>query len=385
MKLLDMGDLKQLLAKPEGLCVSIYMPTERAGKEVSQNAIRFKNMLRAAEKQMRGFGISETEIAAFLEPGAKLLASNQFWQYQSDGLAVFICHDNFKYFRLPHRFKELAVASNRFHIKPLLSVIGLEGRYYILALSQKNARLFQATRQGASEVELKDVPKSLEEALKYEFPEKQLQFRTEGPRRSGMRGSVFYGTGDADPNVKNAILRYFQAVDKGVYSLLKEESAPLVLAAVDYLIPIYKKASKCPSITEQSIKGNPDELSADDLNKRAWEIIQPMVRQTENEAAAKYKSLAGSEGGQATNKLPDVVRAAYHGRLESLFVSVGVQRWGTYDPASNEVRLHEKEAPGDQDLLDFAAVHCLSNKGMVFAVEPNKMPDNSPAAAILRY
>ncbi len=385
MKLLDMGDLKQLVARPESLCVSIYMPTERAGKEVSQNAIRFKNMLRTAEKQLRAYGMSENEVNAFLAPAAKLLNSNKFWQYQSDGLAAFICPDDFKYFRLPHRFKELSVATKRFHIKPLLSVVGLEGRYYVLALSQNNVRLFQATRQGIGEVELKDAPKSLAEALQHEFPEKQLQFHTEGPRRSGMRDAVFFGTGDADPNVKNAIHRYFQAVDKGVYALLKEESAPLVLAAVDYLVAIYKKASRCSTITEQAIKGNPDELSADDLNKRAWKIIQPYVRRAEEDAAAKYKSLAGAEGKQATNKLPDVVRAAYHGRLESLFVPVGVQQWGTYDPETDDVTIHDKEHPGDQDLLDLAAVHCLSNKGTVFAVEPQRMPDKSPAAAILRY
>jgi len=385
MKLLDMGDLKQLINRPESLCVSIYMPTERAGKEVSQNAIRFKNMLKSAEKQLRALGLSENEAKELLAPGTKLLSSNKFWQYQGDGLAAFICPDNFKYFRLPHRFKELAVVTNRFHMKPLLSVIGLEGRYYILALSQNNVRLFQATRQGVSEVELKDAPKSLEEALRHEFPEKQLQFHTEGPRRSGMRDAVFFGTGDADPNVKNAILRYFQAVDKSVHALLKEESAPLILASVDYLTAIYKKASHCTTITEQAIKGNPDELSAEELNKRAWKIIQPHVRKAEEEAAAKYKSLAGTEGKQVANKLPDVVRAAYHGRLESLFVSVGVQQWGTYDPETDEVILHEKETHGDQDLLDFAAIHCLSNKGTVFAVEPNRMPDDSSAAAILRY
>lgn len=385
MKLLDMGDLKQLVNRPESLCVSIYMPTERAGKEVSQNAIRFKNLMKSAEKQLRSFGLSENEIGDFLAPGTKLLASNKFWQYQGDGLAAFICRDSFKYFRLPHRFKELAVVTNRFHIKPLLSVIGLEGRYYILALSQKNVRLFQATRQGVSEVELEEAPKSLEEALQYEFPEKQLQFHTEAPRRSGMRDAVFYGTGDADPNIKNAILRFFQVVDKSVYALLKEESAPLVLASVDYLVAIYKRASRCTTITEQAIKGNPDELSAEDLNKRAWSIIQPYVRRAEDEAAAKYKSLVGTEGKQVTNKLREIVRAAYHGRLESLFVSVGVQRWGIYDPETNEVRIHDKETPGDQDLLDLAAVHCLLSKGTVFAVEPKRMPDESPAAAILRY
>jgi len=36
-------------------------------------------------------------------------------------------------------------------------------------------------------------------------------------------------------------------------------------------------------------------------------------------------------------------------------------------------------------LLDFAAMHTLSNSGKVFAVQPEKLPGGGDLAAILRY
>jgi hypothetical protein len=68
-----------------------------------------------------------------------------------------------------------------------------------------------------------------------------------------------------------------------------------------------------------------------------------------------------------------------------LFVALGIQRWGTFDPAINSVRLHQEAEPNGMDLLDFAAVHTLLNGGTVYAFEPEKMPGEAPLAAAFRY
>jgi hypothetical protein len=68
-----------------------------------------------------------------------------------------------------------------------------------------------------------------------------------------------------------------------------------------------------------------------------------------------------------------------------LFVAVGLQRWGTFEPETNTVHVHEEAEPGDEDLLDFAAVQTLLNSGTVYAVELEKVPDEAPLAAVLRY
>ena len=64
---------------------------------------------------------------------------------------------------------------------------------------------------------------------------------------------------------------------------------------------------------------------------------------------------------------------------------VGQQLWGEFDPDTMTVDLHPEPEPDDEDMLDFAAIHTLLNGGTVYAVEPEKVPDEAPAAAIFRY
>jgi len=383
MNLLTKDDLKALIEKHRGWCVSIFMPTHRAGKEIQQNPIRFKNLLGEAEQRLLAAGLRAPEAQKLLKPGQRLLQDSFFWMHQSDGLAVFLSSEMFRHYRLPLEFEELVVVTDRFHIKPLLSLFTGEERFYVLALSQNEIRLFQGTRYSVSEVELEDVPESLTEALKYDDPEKQLQFHTGTPKRTGKRPAMFHGHGVGIDDTKDNILRYFRQIDKGLHELFRKEQAPLVLAGVEYLFPIYREANTYPHLLEEGIKGNPEEFSAEELHEQAWAIVQPLFLKAQEEAAARYKQLAGTE--QASNNLKVIIPAAYRGRVEVLFVGVGTQKWGTFDPGTNMVHLHQEAEPADEDLLDLAAIQTLLNGGTVYAVEPEEVPDDAPLAAVFRY
>jgi hypothetical protein len=364
------------------------MPTHRAGREIQQDPIRLKNLLGEAEERLLAGGLRTSKAQELLEPAEKLLQDSLFWQRQSDGLAIFLSSGEFRYYRLPFDFEELVVVTDRFHIKPLLPLLSGDGRFYVLALSQNEVRLLQGTRYSVSEVALEGAPESLAEALRYNDPEKRLQFHTSTitPGGKGERPAIFHGHGVAsadDP--KDYISRYFHQVDETLQDLLRDEQALLVLAGVDYLHPIYKEANAYPYVVDEGIEGNPEELSAEELHERAWAIVQPLFLAAQTEAAAQYRQLAGAGSEQASNDLKEVVPAAYHGRVETLFVAVGLQQWGTFDPETNTVRVHEEAEPGDEDLLDFAAVQALLNSGTVYAVEPEKVPDEAPLAALFRY
>ena len=45
--------------------------------------------------------------------------------------------------------------------------------------------------------------------------------------------------------------------------------------------------------------------------------------------------------------------------------------------------LHEQPRPGDEDLLDFAAVQSLLNGGTVYAVAADEVPGDGNLAALL--
>jgi hypothetical protein len=280
---------------------------------------------------------------------------------------------------VPFDFEELVVVAGRFHVKPLLPLLSGDGRFYVLALSQNEVRLLQGTRYSVGEVDLEEVPAGLAQALRYNDSEKQLQFHTatRTPGGKGERPAIFHGHGVGTNDVKTDI------VDEGLQGLLRDEQAPLVLGGVDYLLPIYREANTYPHLVDEGIKGNPEELRVEELHEQAWAIVHPLFLAAQKEATAQYKRLAGTE--QASNDVGEILWAPYHGRVQTLFVAVRLRRWGAFDPGTDEVQLHEEAGPGDEDLLDFAAVQTFLNGGTVYAIEPQKVPGEVPLAAVFHY
>lgn len=363
-------------------CVSLFMPTHRAGRETEQDPIRFKNLLREAEERLMDKGLRSAEVQEMIKRPQLLLQDRGFWQRQSDGLAVFFSEDTYRFFRLPMALKELAVVSHRFHVKPLLPILASDGVFYILALSQNQVRLLEGTRHTVDEIDLENVPETLSEALPDGFPEKELQFHTGTPSGSGNRPAMFHGH-DIGSDIKNRIRQWFRTIDKEAGGLLSDAQSPLVLAGVDTLFPLYKEVNTYPHLMEEGVPGNPEGMKPEDLHRRAWAIVEPVFKKERETGSARYRQLAGT--GQTTTDVAEAVLAAHHGRIEVLFVAVGVQVWGRFDPEKDRVDVHESPEPGDEDLLDLSAIQALLKGGMVYAVSPQDVPGDAPLAAILRY
>lgn len=384
MNLLTINELTELATESHSTCVSIYTPMERLGAETLQNPIRFKNLMREAESQLIEAGMTEQEARNLLQP-AQELDSYDFWQHQNDGLAILISPNQVRYYCLPIAFPELVVVSDRFHIKPLLQLFSGDGQFYLLALSQNQIRLFQGTRYSVSEIELTDMPTSLAEALKYDDPEKNLQFHTETSQvgaSQGDRAAMFHGHGAGKEDHKTNLLRYFRKVNDGLQSYLEQQQAPLVLAGVDYLLPIYQEANTYAHLLPEGITGNPEELKPEELHEKVWHLVQPHFEQARETAISQYRELQGT--GKTASEIEQVVSAAYYQRVDALLVLVGQQIWGSFDPEANTVHIHPEPEAGDEDLLDLAALHTMMNGGMVYTVE-DTVPEESPVAAILRY
>ena len=152
MKSLSKDELNVLMKKQNAPCVSLFMPTYRAGAEIQQNQIRLRNLLREAEEQLLAGGTRPAEAKKLLESPQELLGNVMFWRQQSDGLSIFLSADVFTYYCLPINFNELIVVADRFHVNPFLPILGGDGRCYILTLSQKGSRLFEGTKQSIKEI-----------------------------------------------------------------------------------------------------------------------------------------------------------------------------------------------------------------------------------------
>jgi len=377
------------LAEQRGeTCVSLYIPTIRAGSEIQQNPIRLKNRLAEAEDQLRAAGLDTPEIASLLQPARQIIDDEVFWQKQSDGLVLFLAPNLSRAYRLPLDFESLTVVSDHFHLKPLFPLLMHNGQFYLLTLSQQNIRLFQGSHYSISEVNIEDVPTSVSSLLDYNEVERHLQFhtRTRTPGQApGDRPGVYHGQGAVENDEKADIRKYFQRIDDALQPFLDDGKRPLVLAGVDYLLPIYWEANSYQHLAEDEIEGSPKTWDTETLHARAWEIVEPIFADEETETRQRYKALQANAPSRTAQDVADIVSAAYFERVEALFVDKDAHRWGTFDPETNEVAEHDEQQAGDEDLLDLAAIHTFLNSGKLFSVPHASMPEDTAAAAILRY
>lgn len=383
MNELSKDELRLLIEKGKAPSLSIYLPTHRAGVEVQQNAIRLKNLLKEAEERLVSGGRRAAEAEKFLEPVQALVKNTPFWRQQSSGLALFLCPDFFRTYRLPVEFQPSVVLAGRFNVKPLLPLFNTEGRFYVLALSQKDVRLLECSRYSARQTRPEGIPSGIDEALKYDVFEKQISTHSAPANTTGSRGAMFHGHGSSTDLSKEYIMRFLQQVDRGLKAHFRDERSPLVVAGVDYIFAMYREANSYPSLLETAINGNPDQVSAEDLHAQAWPIVEPWFRKEQEEAQVRYRQSIGT--GLASNNLEEIVPAAHHGRVGYLFVEVGQEKWGTFDSQTGKVVLHAGGRNGDEDLIDFAAIQTLATGGKVYAIRRERMPDSEPVAALFRY
>jgi hypothetical protein len=372
-------DLRQLMTYQGPWCVSLFMSTHRAGPETRQDPIRYKNLLRLAEHAMARRGIVNGTRKNYLAKAQQLLTNSRFWQHQSDGLAVFVGPDHFSTWTLPNHFAENVIVDERFQVKPLLPVYFGDSRFYLLSLSQKRVRVHVCNRDEHTEIQVVGVPTSIEEYMQVIEPTGGIhQGRLRAP---GAGGADVHGSGTE--NVKQRIVEFFRQIDTGLHDLLKDETAPLLVACVDSLYPLYREANSYPRLLQAHLTGNPEGPSPHDLHARAWELLAPQFSEKQASAVRQFNQMDGTR--KASRHIKSIVPAAVNGRVELLLVAADQELWGTFDPATSQAKETRKPGPNAQELLNLAAVHTLLTGGSVYVMPSMDMPEGVPMAAIFRY
>jgi hypothetical protein len=386
MDMLTRDEVMRLIARHDRYCVSIYMPTPRNGSETLEGPIGLKNLLRAAEDRLVALGVSGHETMELLGPARALLHDRIFWQRAGEGLAIFLAPGTARILRLPWAFELFVAVGERHHVVPLLHLEAGEERFYILALSENDVRLLDATRDHVRSVDTGDAPTSLEEALANDDPDPQFQYHTAAPppgHGGGLAGGVHgYGVGVNEP--KTDLARYCRRVDTALAPWLHAGHEPLVLAGVDSLTTIFAAVTHAKHLVATRIAGNPDALLKDELRRRAWRIVRPLFAAGRDEAVMRCAEHLAKADGLAAGSPESIVSAAHAGRIATLFLADGAHVWGTYDPATAAIHTHLREQRGDDDLLDLAAVRTLEHRGDVQFLEARSVPGGGPGAALLR-
>ena len=388
MALLKKEKFKKLADVHHAHCVSIFLPTHRSGHEVIEDVDRvmLKNQMREAKEQLQQYGLQEREIKDYMNPVQELLDDKNFWRHQSDGLAIFLYDDKCEYLTLPIAFNEYVYVSDHLYLKPLVPLLNASERFFVMALSLGNVKFYEGTAHSIVEVIMEGlVPQALEEAITVgqDFEQKSLQFRS-GHNEAG-EGAMYHGHGAGNQTEKKEeTLKYFREINDGLMRMLHDEEAPLVLACVDYLAPIYQEANTYPHLYDQHISGNHDNTSMLALHGAARDLLKDYFAKDKKERYEDYQEKVHQ--GLASYEEQKIVPAAIVGQVDTLFIQKDAHLWGLYHAEKHKIEVSDQKKIDNACLLNKAAVETIKNSGKVYLMESEKMPEEGTLAnATFRY
>lgn len=384
MSLINDKDLEKLMNVQDKTCVSIFIPTQRAGKEVleEKNKTHLKSLWKEVGTQLKEKGVSEEKITKIGKPIEALLSDKSFWRHQSDGLAIFAAEDFFEKYTLPVNFEAHTYIAEEFYIKPIVPILSGDASFNLLSLQVEEVKLYEATKFSIGSVEIDDlVPSRLEDRVGYDYEEKTLQQKSGS---SSMGQKNMHGHAGSDRERKDEILRFFSAVDKGLNKYLQKEKLPLVVACQDYLFPIYKEANTYQNFYEEVVPGNPSDSDMFGLHEKALQILEPVMEKTKREKMKKFDELNNTDNTGAS--VTDILPAVQQGKVDTLFLENRSEIWGTYNEDNMNVTIHDDQQNGNYSLMNWAAKEVLRQGGNVFLIPEAQMPDkNSKMNALYRF
>lgn len=353
--------------------VSLYLPTHRAGREVTQDPVLFRRLVANAAEE-----VTDREV---LTAAMRLVDDREFWGHGAAGLAVLAGADGTTAIRLSDPIPEVTIVSDRFHLKPLVAALARRVEFDVLAISRHGVRLVTVDGSRAVEAEVAELPTSMPDALRWDDREPQLQSHSSNRAGGGQVAATFHGQGSANDSRDVDLERYLRLVDHAIVAHRSGSTRPLVLAGVDDIVGAYKKVTRCHGVADDHVAGNPDQLRADELADRSRPFVPPSAAGAER--AARESFLAGATATVRT--VEQAVIAAAAGQVASIFVPADREFWGRYRPGHRVLEEHDARAPGDHDLADVAMSETLRHGGLAFIVPEIDIPGGGTAAATLRY
>jgi hypothetical protein len=382
MELVTRKELEELAVPREGLHLSLLLPVPLT--DFRQAPIRLKNLLRAADVQLSEAGA---------EPAARDQLLDAAWETAlpvleapagARTLALFVAPGFARCVRLHAELEERIEVLGRFYLRPLFAALDEVASFCLLALSINRARLYEVSPSGIRRLDVSDLPPDMQAALGYTEFDSDLQVHSAAPGLHGARSGIVHGHGDGDEErFKTDLAGYFRRVAQAVAAYAGARERQVLLATVAVHVPIFRQVATGLDLLPEVLHGSPDHLTDEELRRLAVALLEARHREAATRAAERYAELRGTK--RTAEEPAAVLAAAASGRMEVLLMARDAELWGHFDPATGILDAHEVRAPGEDDLVELAALDTLRSRGRVHVLQASKMPVQQPLAAILRY
>ncbi|MDP3526274.1 MAG: hypothetical protein Q8S27_16980 [Hoeflea sp.] len=361
-------EMKALSEARDPVSVSIYLATTPESQNIGSSVTRLGHMLKEAETQLADAGIDKRDLWPVSEQVHDLMDDEEFWQKQAHALAIFVTPTRLVTHRFAAKITEMVQVSDRFHLSPLLRSLTVPQSGYVLALEEDRVRLFDVSAgERAIELKVPDMPKDAHSAA----GTSTVNSRSASGRVQGSEGQ------------KLRLRQYARKVDAALRPYLSGRSEPMILAATEPLLSIFRSVNSYPHLADAAIESSPAKMSEAEIQDHA----QPMIRALHGiRVSAALETLSARENeGRATTDIAQAARAATFGAVDTLLVDMDEDMAGTVDEVTGEVTFAKGESAKSYGVVDEIAGRVLASGGTVLAVRKADLPKNASLAAILRF
>lgn len=365
--------IKELQSHTSNPSVTILMPTARTIPDKLQDRIQLKDLVtQVRDELLKQF--QQRDIEPLLERINKMIDEFDF-EIESSGLALFANASFETIIRLPFAVKTYTATDQKFHISPLLRELYKNNHYWVLELTKKMSRLYEALNS------------SLTEKITPEFDAQgnPVQGFPLDYREPTDKSTAAIGRGDRDARaLDDQEKHYFAMVDNELGKVLHEKPLPVIVCAAEKNGALFRGLTKHAAAIIGYQHGD---------FKNVHEIAQaiaPVLEEHRQQETKKLLERFVEEAGYNKQAfgLQRVWLMAQEGRIDYLLVEEGLVISGIVDPNdSNHILISDKKAVtnGTHDLIDRLINRVIETRGRIVFVPQGALKDFEHVGAILRF
>jgi hypothetical protein len=358
-------DLEDLIRSRGPARVSLYLPTTPITQHAQADRIALKNLATEAVRQLGDH--DKREVRDIEEMLFDIIDDDAFWEVQANSLALFATAKSLRTFRLPNRLQPLVEVSDRFHVKPLLRAVTVPQCAFVLALAQNSVRVVEVSADmPAFALKVDGMPKDAASAA----GRASIMDRSPSGRIQGSEG------------IKVRLAQYARKVDQALRDLLAGRQTPLILAAAEPLLSIYRAVQSYPHLAPTALTTNPEAISDAELAAAARTVLDELFREELARIRALFERRASQQ--RTTTDVAHAARAATRGAVQTLLIDIDEVVPGTVDD-DGAVTFAGGPCGASYGIVDEIAGRALLTGARVLGVRRADMPGGGSLAAIMRY
>lgn len=356
--------------------VSLYFPVRPDQRPRSAPQAQMRELLERADAALERHGLDLHAREALLEPARAEASGTDFAHHRDHGFALFMAPGREpRRVVLPEAMPDaILVVGQRFHVKPLLPHVARNRRFHVLALTAGESRLYSATPQDWQEVPLDILPK--------EYEAEAIMLEDAGQGTPHPEGAV-------DELRHSLVVEDLRRVAFSARKALATSTLPVLLAGEPEAVGHFRTQGQLPHLEEDALLLNPFAFPPGELHARAVAHMQPFLDAELEAALERVRARLGTAEPTVGIRPEEILAGAYEGRVDAVVVATDSDLWGRFDRGDGmgapTLVVHGHQVDAEEELLNIAAVEALRTGARAFAAPIDKLPRQSPTAALYRY